>query len=177
MIDFRSLTETDFPILCEWLNKPHMRAHYQKTPITIEEVQRKYSERLSPSHPTHCHIACYNGEPFGTLQCYLLRDYPDFASEMGEHDGVAVDLFIGDEQFIGRGLGKTMLRSYVLNVVPSLFPHDCKCFICHAKENQIAIRGSLSAGFLPYRDVIEGGVESLLLSFDRSNQACLPFVR
>lgn len=62
-----------------------------------------------------------------------------------------------------------MLRSYVLNVVPSLFPHDCKCFICHAKENQIAIRGSLSAGFLPYRDDIEGGVESLLLSFDRPN--------
>ncbi|ARO24132.1 GNAT family N-acetyltransferase [Rhizobium sp. S9] len=169
MIDFRSLTEADFPMLCEWLNSPHMRAHYQKTPITIEEVQRKYSERLSPSHPTHCHIACYNGEPFGKLQCYLLRDYPEFASEMGEHDGVAVDLFIGDVQFIGRGLGKAMLRSYVLNVVPSLFPQDCKCFICHAKENKIAIRGSLSAGFLPYRDVIEGGVESLLLSFDRPN--------
>nr|WP_237350473.1 MULTISPECIES: GNAT family N-acetyltransferase [Rhizobium] len=146
-----------------------MRAHYQKTPITIEEVQRKYSERLSPSHPTHCHIACYNGEPFGKLQCYLLRDYPEFASEIGEHDGVAVDLFIGDVQFIGRGLGKAMLRSYVLNVVPSLFPQDCKCFICHAKENKIANRGSLSAGFLPYRDVIEGGVESLLLSFDRPN--------
>ncbi|WP_064802656.1 MULTISPECIES: GNAT family N-acetyltransferase [unclassified Rhizobium] len=169
MIDFRSLTEADFPMLCEWLNSPHMRAHYQKTPITIEEVQRKYSERLSPSHPTHCHIACYNGEPFGKLQCYLLRDYPEFASEMGEHDGVAVDLFIGDVQFIGRGLGKAMLRSYVLNVVPSLFPQDCKCFICHAKENKTAIRGSLSAGFLPYRDVIESGVESLLLSFDRPN--------
>ncbi|AGS21946.1 GCN5-related N-acetyltransferase protein [Rhizobium etli] len=169
MIDFRSLTEADFPMLCEWLNKPHMRAHYQKTPITIEEVRRKYSERLSPSHPTYCHIACHDGEPFGKLQCYLLRDYPDFASEMGEHDGVAVDLFIGDEHFIGRGLGKAMLRSYVLNVIPSLFPQDCKCFICHAKENTIAIRGSLSAGFLPYRDVIEGGVESLLLSFDRPN--------
>ncbi|MDO3436084.1 GNAT family N-acetyltransferase [Rhizobium sp. CBN3] len=169
MIDFRSLTEADFPLLCEWLNNPHMRAHYQKTPITIEEVQRKYSERLNPRHPTHCHIACYNGEPFGKLQCYLLRDYPEFASEMGEHDGVAVDLFIGDVQFLGRGLGKAMLRSYVLNVVPSLFPDDCKCFICHAKENKIAIRSSLSAGFLPYRDVIEGGVESLLLSFDRPN--------
>ncbi|MEF2070201.1 GNAT family N-acetyltransferase [Consotaella aegiceratis] len=168
MIVFRSLTEADFPILCEWLNNPHMRAHYQNSPITIDEVNSKYSERLDPSHPTNCHIAFYNGEPFGKLQCYFLRDYPDFASEIGENDGVAVDLFIGDEQFIGRGLGKAMLRSYVLNVVPSLFPQDCKWFICHAKENKIAIRGSLSAGFLPYRDVIEGGVESLLLLFDRS---------
>nr|WP_234843417.1 acetyltransferase [Sinorhizobium meliloti] len=74
-----------------------MRAHYQKTPITIEEVQGKYSERLSPSHPTHCHIARYKGEPFGMLQCYSLRNYPDFASEIGEQDGVAVDLFIGEE--------------------------------------------------------------------------------
>ncbi|RVG72235.1 GNAT family N-acetyltransferase [Sinorhizobium meliloti] len=167
MIEFRSPTEADFLMLCVWLNSPHMRAHYQKTPITIEEVQGKYSERLSPSHPTHCHIARYNGEPVGMLQCYSLRNYPDFASEIGEQDGVAVDLFIGEERFIGKGFGKAMLRSYVLNVVPSIFPQDCKCFICHAKENKIAIRGSLSAGFLPYRDVIERGVESLLLSFDR----------
>ncbi|UIJ93312.1 hypothetical protein Q1M64_10940 (plasmid) [Sinorhizobium meliloti] len=51
------------------------------------------------------------------LQCYSLRNYPDFASEIGEHDGVAVDLFIGEERFIGKGFGKAMLRSYVLNVV------------------------------------------------------------
>ncbi len=65
------------------------------------------------------------------LQCYSLRNYPDFASEIGEQDGVAVDLFIGEERFIGKGFGKAMLRSYVLNAVPSIFPQSCKCFICH----------------------------------------------
>lgn len=167
MIDFRPLTEMDFPKLCDWLNRPHMRAHYQKVPIDIADVERKYSPRLSPSHPTHCHVVCYQGEPFGKIQCYLLQDYPEFAAEIGEDDGVAIDPFIGDERFMGQGLGKAMLRSYVRDVVPSLFSETLNCFICHAKANKTAIGCSLSAGFRPHREVIEGGQASLLLIFDR----------
>ena len=126
---------------------------------TIQEI----ATRLTGAHSTHCHIALLDGRPLGSLQCYRLRDEMEFAAEIGETDGVAIDLFIGEERHIGRGIGRRMLRAYVLDVVRPLLPGEATCFICHTDDNEAAIRCSLAAGFEPLRDVIEDGEPSKLL--------------
>ena len=163
-ITFRPLAEADLEILHDWLNRPHMRAHYQSEPISLAEVRREYRPRLRDARSVHCHVALLDGQPMGSLQCYRLRDEAEFAAEVGETDGVAVDLFIGEARHIGQGIGRRMLRSYVLDVVRPLFPGEANCFICHADDNEAALRCSLAAGFAVLRDVVEDGKPSKLLA-------------
>jgi aminoglycoside 6'-N-acetyltransferase len=166
-ISFRPLAETDLEILCDWLNRPHMRRHYQAEPISLDEVRSKYRPRLADAGSVRCHMALLDGQPLGSLQAYLIRHEKVFADEIGETDGVAIDLFIGEESRIGHGIGRRMLRCYVLEVVKPLFPGENKCFICHGERNTAAVRCSLAAGFEFLRNVIEDSTPSKLLAFAR----------
>ena len=162
-ISIRSMEERDMERLWIWLNRDHMRHHYQPEPIPYEEVVSEYLPRLKQDHPTFCHIVLLDGQPFGYIQSYRITDYKEFAKDIGVFDGVAVDLFIGDEQFIGQGLGKQMLHAYVSDILPRLFPDQERCYIAHEKTNIPAIRCSLASGFVRLRDVIEGGKPTELL--------------
>lgn len=74
-----------------------MRDFYQKTDISLEEVEQKYVPRTFPESRTKCHIAEHNGVPFGMIQCYKNLDHPESSSEIGVEDGTSVDLFIADD--------------------------------------------------------------------------------
>lgn len=155
------------PLLHRWLNMPHMRAFYQKTTISLEEVEQKYLPRTLPESPTRCHIVEIAGLPIGKMQCYLNSDYPDYASEIEVMDGVSIDLFIGDPTRLGQRLCGPMLRGY-LAIVADLFPDQAKICVCHDRRNTAAIACSKSAGFVYIGDVIESGSASVLLAVEHT---------
>jgi len=157
-------------VLCAWLNRPHMRKHYQTSPASLDDVRGKYTPRLDARHSTRCHIATVDGQPVGKLQCYLVCDYPQFRTEIGVDGGVAVDYFIGEESCLGRGLGKALLCRYVADVVPRTFPEERVCYVCHAETNQVAIRCSVGAGFRQVGCVVEEGKPSVLLAYESEKQ-------
>ncbi|MGE0525710.1 MAG: GNAT family N-acetyltransferase [Bdellovibrionales bacterium] len=142
-ISFRRLNKQDFSLLHRWLNEPHMRSFYQRHPVSLEEVVEKYSPRVDGSVPTHCHIALVDGVPIGKIQCYRVADYPEYGKEIGASDGISVDLFIGEPSFLGRGMGKAMLTSYLETVAFTLFPDEVSCYICHERANAAALACSL----------------------------------
>lgn len=165
-INFRSLLEEDLEMLFNWLNQAHMRQHYQKVPVSLKDVRQKYLPRISDTHPTHCHIALLDGKPIGKIQSYLVRDYEDFSTIMETNKGVGVDLFIGEENCLGRGIGQQMLRTYVSDIVKELFPEEQICFICHAGSNKAAIKCSTGAGFKHLRKCVEDGEQCTLLAIE-----------
>ena len=69
-VDFRPLAEADFPILAQWLAEPHVRAFYQKSPATLEQVALEYGPAVRQEEPTICSLAVHRGVPFGYLQSY-----------------------------------------------------------------------------------------------------------
>jgi aminoglycoside 6'-N-acetyltransferase len=164
---FSPLRAADLPILFEWLNRPHMRAYYQKTPTSLSEVTAKFLPRIQGEFPTYDHVVSYGINPLGKLQCYKNTDHPDYAREVGLHEGISVDLFIGEATMLGRGLGRRMLRQYVTEVAFPLYPDESKCFICHELTNLPVRACSRAAGFQAVREVMEGGVPSELLIFRR----------
>lgn len=166
-ISFRPLIKDDLPMLHRWLNEPHMRSFYQRNPISIEDVIKKYTPRIEGKVPTHCHIALTDNVPIGKIQCYRVTDYPIYAKEIGVSDGISVDLFIGEPQFLRQGLGKRMLTAYLDTVAFPQFPAEINCYICHEKSNQGALSCSVAAGFRPIRGVIEEGQQCELLAFER----------
>jgi aminoglycoside 6'-N-acetyltransferase len=166
-IAFRPLALTDLDALTLWLNRPHLRRFFQKTPTTGAEVEAKYAPRILGTVPTHCHLAIRDAEPFATLQCYRVADWPDWARTTGERDGIGVDLAIFEPTMIGQGLGRALLRAYLLEIAFPLFPDQSRCFIAHQLENTQAIAASRAAGFQYLRDFAEENFQNALLVFER----------
>ncbi len=166
MIDFRPLSKNDFPMLCEWLNQPHMRKFYQPVSISLEQVIHKFTTRVEGIEPTFSHIALMDGQAFGKIQSYKNLSYPDYAAEVGLTDGISIDLFIGDPACLKKGLGQQMMTEYLKSVALSLFPDERHCYICHDKTNLAALNCSKSVGFNHVRDVTENGILCELLVYD-----------
>lgn len=163
MITFRPLETTDFPMLTRWLAQPHVRRFVQKTPMSLDQVAAKYGPRVRGEQPLVCHIARDDGVPFGYLQAYRNRDWPDAAD--GQTDGISLDLHIGEPPFVGRGLGRAMLDAYVLGLA---LPHfgETTAYIAHDKANTAALACSMAVGFTALRDFVEDGEPMLLLKLE-----------
>ena len=127
-ISVRPLTAADFDLLLIWLNEPHLYPFYQREPVTAEQVEEKYGPRLSGDHPTNCMFAEVDGTPFGYVQWYLNRAYPDYGvATLGEPDGVSFDYYIGSREHLGRLLGSGMLVAAVHHVKPQVAVFDRLC--------------------------------------------------
>lgn len=166
MITFRPLAAADFPMLTRWLAQPHVRRFAQKTPMSLQDVTAKYGPRVRGEQPLVCHIACDDDVPFGYLQAYRNRDWPDYAQVMGHDDGVSLDLHIGEPAFVGKGLGRAMLGGYVGEIA---LPHyvESRAYIAHDLDNAAAMACSKSVGFKPLAQFIEDGEVKQLLRFER----------
>ena len=114
--------------------------------VSLDYVSKKFAPRLDDDHATKCVIATENEHPFGYLQWYLNRSFPDYgAAVIGRMKGVSIDYFIGDDRFIGRRLGAKMLSALVTQTLPKLEPQDRVFHIAHDNENLRAIRCTKSA--------------------------------
>jgi len=80
---FRPLAETDLPLMADWLNRPHLRAFYQREPISLPAVAAKYGPRIRGEVPTQSWLAVLDRTPFGYLQCYRVADWPDWQATIG----------------------------------------------------------------------------------------------
>ena len=166
MITFSALTAADFPLLTRWLAEPHVRRFVQKTPLSLEDVTAKYGPRVRGEQPIICHIACEDDVPFGYLQAYCNRDWPDYAQVMGHDDGVSLDLFIGDPGFVGKGLGRAMLGGYVGEIALPRYA-ERRAYIAHDLDNLAALACSRSVGFTLLAQFLEEGEVNQLLRLER----------
>jgi hypothetical protein len=160
---FRLMQPEDLRLVWRWLNAPHMRDFYQKTPITLKAVKAEFLPDLRGEFPTFHHICLLSGRAIGKLQCYRNLAYPDYAAEIGVDEGVSIDLFIGEAELLNRGIGRRMLRAYALELALPLHPGETKVFICHELSNGRARACSKAAGFESMGVVDEAGAPSELL--------------
>ena len=162
-LTIRSLTEEDLPLLFKWLNEGHLRPYYRKTPVSFRAVRQKYRPRLTPDHLVTCLIAELNGRPFGYLQWYYNRDFPDYGIDViAEPDGISLDYFIGEPDHLGKQLGSHMLNSALARIGKNLAGTNKLCFVAHHRDNIAAIRCATLAGFAFRKNFFEDGQEHLL---------------
>ncbi len=147
-ITFRKLTEEDLHLMHIWLNEPHVHDWYDKDKQnTLEEVKNRYSPKIQGNQPTDCYIVLYDKNPLGYIQTYKVNDWPEFGDYVGYDDKTAsVDLFIGESDFMGRGLGSLMLHKFVTEVVFAA-PNVDTCIIGPEPDNKRAIHVYEKAGF------------------------------
>ncbi len=149
---FRWLAEADFPLLHRWLNNAEVALFYgvgddnRKNP-TMEEVIAEYEPRLKPGAATHSFITLLDGRQVGYIQCYRVGDYAEYAKAIDlDDDAWAIDLYIGDDDARGRGLGARVIERFLEEQVFSL-PVVTTCLLCPEPENERGIRAYEKAGF------------------------------
>src|SRR5262245_28587818 len=146
-IAFRPLRESDLPLLTAWLAEPHVRAFYQKQPVTLGDVALEYGPAIRGEEPSLSHLATRDGAPFAYLQCYRNIDYPEWCAIIDVHNGISVDLYIGDPTFLRRGLGQAVLSAYLQQIAFPCYPGETGAYIGHELINTAALRCSQAVGF------------------------------
>jgi aminoglycoside 6'-N-acetyltransferase len=117
VIAWRRLAERDFPLLREWLERPHV-ARWWHHETSAEAVARDFGPAARGEEPCEDLLVLLDGRPLGLLQRCRLADYPEelaeFAAIVPVPDGaLTIDYLIGDPAQVGRGLGPLMIRSLV----------------------------------------------------------------
>jgi aminoglycoside 6'-N-acetyltransferase len=161
-IAFRPLLEDDLPRLHEWLGRPHVR-RWWRDPGTVEETAAHYLPALRGEEPTDHYVIVLDGRDAGMIQTYLAADYPEWGAFVDDPEAVAgVDLLLGEEELLGRGIGPRVLAAFVRDVVRS---RACAATVDPA--NRRSWRAFEKAGFRHVRDVVEDGRPHRLLRLDR----------
>lgn len=163
---FRPLSEADLPLLHGWLNAPHVRRWWDG-PMSMSEVVDKYRRRLEPGHHVHCCIVLDADVPVGFLQWYVIGDEPDYLPDTHREvdvdpRAVAVDLYIGEESYLHRGVGHRMLRRFLNEIV---LPVDAVPYAVIDPEptNHRAIRAYERAGFVAFAEIEREDGPALLM--------------
>ncbi len=165
MITFTPLKEDHFPLLLKWLMTPHVRAWWdQDVPWTPELIEEKYGcyvqgfkrVRRTDSvieRPVHAFVIEHTDTvshkiPIGYIQYYDRYDWlpSDYAFEFKDFPKslAAIDVFIGEESYIGKGIGSKAIDMFAHDHV---LPHFDACMVDPDTINTNAIRAYQKAGF------------------------------
>jgi len=153
-IGFRRMTMDDLPLMHRWLQTPHvLEWWWGGVAPSYEAVAEKYGPRIRGEEPTELYLMLSGDRPIGYIQTYMIRDYPEYAALVGTDDGAAgVDLFIGEADYLHKGLGSHILRAFLREIVFGV-GDATSCIIGPSEANRIAIRAYEKAGFRSFKTV------------------------
>jgi aminoglycoside 6'-N-acetyltransferase len=152
--------------LHEWQQREHV-ARWWRDRRTYEETVEHYLPSLRREEPTDHYVIVVDGRDAGMIETYLVADHPEWDALVRQGEGVAgIDLLIGEEALVGRGLGPEVLREFARGVV---FARGATHAVVAAvdEENRRSWRAFEKAGFRYVCDVEEDGRPHRLMRLDR----------
>lgn len=154
-ITFAPLAESHFSLLLKWLESPHVKKWWdQDVTYTMDLVHEKFGKHIhgialskNSNHKTYAYVICLDEEMIGYIQAYNAHDFAqenhlDLSAISGSVCGI--DLFIGEQLFLHKGLGTVILNAFESQVLTT---HFDRCLIDPAKDNLTAIKAFTKAGF------------------------------
>jgi RimJ/RimL family protein N-acetyltransferase len=91
-------------------------------------------------------IVLLDSVAIGLIQTYRLRDYPEYAACIGLDEGAGTDLFIGEFDHVGRGIGPLVISAFARDVVFGLQGMEV-CVASPDPRNRRSLRAFEKAGF------------------------------
>lgn len=173
-IKFQSLQESHFPLLLKWLETPHVKVWWNpEVEWTLELIENKYRNYVKGfkrlefqgcviEKPIHAFLICIDDKEVGYIQYYNVYDFR--REQRYEIEGLpdslaALDIFIGKEEFLGKGLGCRIIKQFLSEYVD---PHYDACFVDPDTANIRAIRTYENAGFKKIKMVKDGRITWML---------------
>lgn len=147
-ISFKKLSLEDIPLIHKWLNATHVHAWYEKDRENqYEVVEEEYKKYITGEDKMEGYIVFIEDQAIGYIQSYKIWDYPEFGEALGyDKSTAAIDIFIGEVEFTGKGLGSVIIKKFLKEIV---FAEEgvTVCLIDPEPENKRAIKSYEKAGF------------------------------
>jgi RimJ/RimL family protein N-acetyltransferase len=140
-ISFRRLRASDLGLMHRWLNAPHVRRWWYAEGNSYAEIEEHYLPAIEGREGTKPFLSLHRGKPIGYVQSYRIsaEDDETYASLVDVEDSAGADLFIGEAEYLYRGLGRHVIRRFLSEHVFSE-PDVAVCVIGPEPKNTAAIR-------------------------------------
>ena len=150
--------DDDYMQMVRWRNLPHVRRWWDHDlPLaTLESIREEYRADTAPDAVSRACFLELAGRPIGFIQFYRWAHYAEEAREVGiPFDGTTygLDVFIGDESQIGRGVGTRVVALVSDYLIAELGASAVA--LTTAVDNQVAQRCYENAGFRKVRQVVD----------------------
>ncbi|MGH3085978.1 MAG: GNAT family N-acetyltransferase [Rubrobacteraceae bacterium] len=151
-IGFERMRRAHIPLAHHWLHTPHVARWWYDDVGPYEEVEKRYAAYIEGKEPVEPFLILHGELPIGYIQTYRVSDDEECNRLIGIEDSAGVDLFIGEEEFLYRGLGALIIRRFLEEVV---FADESieVCVIDPEPENRAAIRAYEKAGFRYFKTI------------------------
>lgn len=143
MITFRKYEYSDLQNILKWLKKPHVKEYwYSTSKLTDIQILDKYTKRLN-DEKVKMYVIEFMGTDIGVIQTYFIDDLQPYKVQ-GLSKGL--DLYIGEESFINKGIGTELITKFLQQFV---FDSDLVINACIDPEvrNKRAIRAYEKVGY------------------------------
>jgi AacA4 family aminoglycoside N(6')-acetyltransferase len=151
----RLMTESDLPMLYDWLNRPHIVEWWggESKRLTLEEVHAFYMPCVLAKENVTPYIATLGQVPIAYAQSYVALGSGDGWWEDETDPGVrGIDQSIADPALLGKGVGAQLVRALVERLFSD--PSVTRIQTDPAPTNLRAIRCYQKAGFRIVRNIV-----------------------
>ncbi|WP_372729659.1 GNAT family N-acetyltransferase [Nocardioides sp.] len=147
VVAVRAMTHGDLPDVTRWRQSEHVARWWTGAgEPTAEGVAAAYGPCIDGLTPTRMWVVEINGRSVGFLQDYRIGDHPEFALLGPDPEAIGVDYAIGDQAWVGRGLGAHVLWAWMLRA-HHRFPDATSFFAAPDHRNAASLRVLAKAGF------------------------------
>jgi aminoglycoside 6'-N-acetyltransferase len=151
-LGFRPLERGDFDLLVQWMAAPHVR-YWWGDPRDRAGVEAEFGPCIDGTDPTLVFVVtAENGEtgsvPIGIVQSYMLRDTPKYEAAVAVTEAAGLDLFIGERELIGTGLGKEIIARFLAEIGWATFPEAKRYMAGPSVRNIRSRRAFEQVGFV-----------------------------
>ncbi|MBS0290771.1 MAG: GNAT family N-acetyltransferase [Proteobacteria bacterium] len=151
-ISFKPFAIEHFTLMQQWLNAPHVNKWYgDRKWWSVKAVEKKYLSHIQgyqeidgQRKPIRAFIICCAENPIGYLQLCNAHDFTSYPMGNLPVSLGALDLFIGEIDYLNKGLDIVSVINFLEQFVWSVFDN---CLICPALKNKQAIETYQQAGF------------------------------
>ena len=147
-VTFRRLNDDDLPMLHRWLNEPGVVRWWEGDDVSWDAVVGDYGS--ASTDPVEYWIASVDRREVGWIQCYSAADYPeelDTWLPRVDRTVAGIDYLIGEPVDRGQGVGSTMIRTFVADVVFAQHPNWTQAAAAPFVNNVASWRALEKAGF------------------------------
>ena len=180
LINFEKLKEEHMPLLLQWLEAPHVKAWWdQDIKWTIDLIREKfhpycqgYKLDNGVAKPLYAFIITFGACPIGYIQLYNAYDFSCEQGRVLENLPVnlaSFDLYLGEVDFVGKGLGSLILSRFL---DCHIWPSFEACFVEVDSANKAALRTYEKVGFKRVIDIEEEKIVWMVLERNRLKEAC-----
>lgn len=153
-ITFKEFELNDLSMIFDWFQNPETKKWYARgKDWSFDEIKEKYEPRLLGKEIVPSFIIHLDGNPIGFIQYYPFSEgslpegvSADAVKELGINcsQSAGIDLFIGEEELIGAGLGSIIMSDFIESIIPRQY---INIFVDPDKDNARAIKSYLKLGF------------------------------